>query len=253
MSKPILSKSTFLRGLQCEKSLWLYKNRYALKDEITQLFQHLKYYYKTFREPRVITVTNNVRYRDKVIVTDSIVLVALDTYLGSAHEFYGNIPKYLKQNFKSSQIVVDLASAYAEKYAFQSKKSTLLDEMIYHGKLLYFKEKTIPFKTEAEQIGYSQEQLNWSKANESYIWRYFIERELLYSTDSKLPSRFIIDAPFSKFYLEKIDRESPGKIGQYIGWQIVKSYMRNNDISFQDMMQKEAEDIFNKSKFKPKK
>ena len=39
MSKPILSKSTFLRGLQCEKSLWLYKNRYALKDEITPLQQ----------------------------------------------------------------------------------------------------------------------------------------------------------------------------------------------------------------------
>ena len=35
MPKPILSKSTFLRGLKCEKSLWLYKNRYNLKDEIT--------------------------------------------------------------------------------------------------------------------------------------------------------------------------------------------------------------------------
>ena len=245
-------KDTLQQQLR-QATITTFKDESELTFELTSFFQHLKYYYKTFREPRVITVTNNVRYRDKVIVTDSIVLVALDTYLGSAHEFYGNIPKYLKQNFKSSQIVVDLASAYAEKYAFQSKKSTLLDEMIYHGKLLYFKEKTIPFKTEAEQIGYSQEQLNWSKANESYIWRYFIERELLYSTDSKLPSRFIIDAPFSKFYLEKIDRESPGKIGQYIGWQIVKSYMKNNDISFQDMMQKEAEDIFNKSKFKPKK
>ena len=39
MSKPILSKSTFLRGLQCEKSLWLYKNRYALKDEISPMQQ----------------------------------------------------------------------------------------------------------------------------------------------------------------------------------------------------------------------
>ena len=35
MAKPILSKSTFLRGLQCERSLWLYKHRYDLKDDIS--------------------------------------------------------------------------------------------------------------------------------------------------------------------------------------------------------------------------
>jgi hypothetical protein len=33
MQKPILSKSTFIRGLQCEKSLYLYKHHYNLKDE----------------------------------------------------------------------------------------------------------------------------------------------------------------------------------------------------------------------------
>lgn len=32
MKKPILSKSTYIRGLQCEKSLYLYKHNYNLKD-----------------------------------------------------------------------------------------------------------------------------------------------------------------------------------------------------------------------------
>ena len=32
MSKSRLSKSTFIRGLQCEKSLYLYKHHYRLKD-----------------------------------------------------------------------------------------------------------------------------------------------------------------------------------------------------------------------------
>ena len=75
----------------------------------------------------------------------------------------------------------------------------------------------------------------------------------LYSTNSKLPNRFINPAPFSKFYLEGIDGESPGKIGQYIGWQIVKAYMDNNDTSFKDMLIMNAQELFNKSKFKPKK
>ena len=221
-------------------------------NDTKMLFQHLKYYDKTFKVPRVITLTNYVDYRNKTIVTDTIVLVALDNYLGEDHEFYSDIPKYLTQTMKPSQIVSDLATDYASKYIFQSQRKTLLDEMIFFGKELYFKDKMIPFKTDAEKIGYTQEQLDWAISNESYIWRYFIEKELLYSTDSSLPSRFVAPAPFTKFYLE-LDSESPGRLGQYIGWQIVRSYMENNTVEFIDMLQMDANDIFMNAKFKPRK
>ena len=123
--------------------------------------------------------------------------------------------------------------------------------LIYYGKQLYFMDKVIPFKTDAEKIAYTQEKLEWSKANEFQIWQYFVDRELLFSTDSKLPGRFINPAPFSKFQLEQIDNESPGKIGQFIGWMIVRSYMENNEVSFQEMLSKSAEEIFNNSNYKP--
>ena len=84
------------------------------------------------------------------------------------------------------------------------------------------------------------------------MWRYFIENELLFSTDAKLPPRFINEAPFSKFYLE-IDNESPGMIGRYLGWQIVRSYMKNNDISVTQLMIQTPEEVYNNSKYKPAK
>jgi len=224
-----------------------------IEMEITRLFQHLKYYDVTFSEPRVVTLTNNVQYRDKVIVTDTIVLIPLDNYLGEKHRYYANIPKYITQNMKPSQIVSNLASDYAKRYIFQSQKKTLLDDMIYFGKQLYFKDKMIPFKTDEEKMGYSPLQLEFAKNNEGQIWTNFIENEYLYSTDSSLPGRFIADAPFSKFYLQ-LDRESPGRLGQYIGWQIVRAYMSNNDgVSFLDMMKKDAVEIFNNSNYKPPK
>lgn len=224
-----------------------------IENEIENLYQYMTYYFPEFTVPRVITATSMVDYRNKVIVTDSIALISIDTYLGSEHEFYQGIQKYLRQNLNKEQIVVDLAGAYAKKYCYQEQNKTLLDEMIYSGKQLYFKDLVIPFKTEAERIGYTQEQLDWAVANESYIWRYFVERELLYSTDSKLPNRFINPAPFSKFYLEEIDSVSPGRLGQYIGWQIVRAYMQQNDVSLKDMLTTPAIDIFNNSKFKPRK
>ncbi|MEP3838677.1 MAG: gliding motility lipoprotein GldB [Algibacter sp.] len=221
--------------------------------EIESFFNHLKYYYPEFNPPRIITITNDVDYRTPVIVTDTIAVIALDTYLGSNHEFYGGIANYLKANFNKSHLVVDLANAYAEKYTYHPKRKTLLDEMIYFGKLLYFKDVMLPFKTEAQRIGYTQEDIDWAIANESYIWRFFVSRELLFSTDAKLPRRFINPAPFSKFYLEEIDGDSPGRLGQYIGWQIVRAYMKQNNVSLKDMLIKSTEDIFNNSKFKPRK
>lgn len=229
-----------------------FQNFNDVDADLKGLFQHLKFYDKAFKEPRVITLTNFVDYRNKTVVTDTILLIAIDNYLGKSHEFYSGIQQYLTQNMNQKQIVSDLATDYSQKYIYQSQKKTLLDEMIYFGKQLYFKDKIIPFKTDAQKIGYTQEQLDWSIANESYIWSYFIERELLFSTDNTLVNRFIAPAPFSKFYLE-LDAESPGRLGQYIGWQIVRAYMEQNNTPFLDMLQKDTEEIFNNVKFKPRK
>jgi len=229
-----------------------YSNFDDVEQDIESLFQHLKYYDTSFKLPRIITVTSDVDYRNKIIVTDTIVLISLDTYLGATHHFYEGIQVYLTQNMERTQIVSDLAAEYSEKYIFQSKPKTLLDDMIYFGKQLYFKDKMIPFNTDAIKIGYTAEKMEWAIANESEIWRYLIERELLFSTDPSLAGRFISDAPFTKFYLE-LDSESPGRIGQYVGWQIVRSFMKNNEVDFMTMLQMEADEIFNKSKYKPRK
>lgn len=73
------------------------------KEELVSMFQHIKYYDKVFTVPRVVTLTNYVQYRDKVIVTDTIALVALDNYLGQDHRFYvdGGIPEYLAEPYSS--------------------------------------------------------------------------------------------------------------------------------------------------------
>jgi len=220
-------------------------------DEIESLFQHLSYYDPSFKAPRVVTMISDVDHRSKVFVTDTITFIGLDTYLGEQHEFYINFYDYIKQNMKPSQILPDLASEYAKKYIFQSKRKTLLEEMIYFGKQLYFKDLMLPRYSDAEKMGYTEDQLQWAIDNEQYIWQHFVENKMLFDTNPKLAARFINPAPFSKFNLE-LDRESPGRLGQYIGWQIVRAYMKNNDVSFKDLMQEDADEIFNKSKFKPK-
>ena len=117
---------------------------------------------------------------------------------------------------------------------------------------MYMKELLLPEVSDALKMNYTEEQLKWIEANETQVWKHFVESKYLYDNDPKLVARFIQRAPFSKFYLE-LDQESPGSVGVYIGWQIVRSYMKNNNVTLQELTLKDAKTIFEQSKYKPKK
>jgi gliding motility-associated lipoprotein GldB len=230
----------------------VFPNNEKIEGQLVPLFQHLKYYFPDFIAPTVVGVTSDVDYQQKIIVADTLLVVALDTYLGADHEFYGNIKKYISKNLRPSQIGPDIAQAYARQLVSGPKQRTLLAQMVYFGKQLYLKDILLPAISDAEKMGYTEAEMQWAKDNEEDIWRYFIERELLYNTDPKLAPRFILDAPFSKFYLE-IDNESSGRIGQFLGWQMVRAYMENNDVTVPQLLIQEADEIFKNSKYKPTK
>ena len=224
----------------------------AIEDQLLPLFQHIKYYFPEFEAPTTVTVTSDVDYQNKAILADTLLVLAIDTYLGEEHEFYQNIKQYISKNLKPSQIGPDVAEAYARQLISPPTGRDLLSQMVYFGKELYLKDLWLTDVSDAEKIGYTESEMQWAMDNEEDMWRYFIERELLYDTDPKLGPRFIFNAPFSKFYLE-IDNESPGRVGRYIGWQIVRSYMENNSVTVPQLLIKSADEIFKDSKYKPRK
>ena len=228
-----------------------YSDFSPVKVELETLFKHLKYYFPQTKTPKVITVIAEMDYKNKAIYADSLVVISLELYLGKNHKFY-QFPNYLKQNFEQRQIAPDVVSSFSVRKIPPVTEKDLLSQMIYYGKQLYLKDLLLPEYTDAEKMGYTPEQILWCQENESYMWRYFIEKELLYSNDQKLIPRFINPAPFSKFYLE-IDNESPGQVGAWIGWQIVRSYVKNNEVPIADLLKTRTKEIFVKSKYKPKK
>ncbi|WP_224483882.1 gliding motility lipoprotein GldB [Robertkochia aurantiaca] len=223
-----------------------------LEQELYELMQHYKYYFPDTSIPDVVTVTSDVDYRNRVIYADSLVLIGLDNYLGPEHHFYAGIPVYVKEALESEQISVDVAMAMGRSKVPGYNDRAFVAQMVYYGKLYYLISRLLPEKSEAAVMGYTEDDYAWADANEAEIWRYFVERDLLFSTDRKLQERFIDPAPFSKFYLE-LDNESPGRLGRYLGWKIVQAYMENNEVSLQQMLQTPAEVIFNEAKYKPEK
>lgn len=230
----------------------VYKNIESLKTELTSLFKHVKYYNKRFTSPRVITMLTNIDYDNRVVYADSLLLISLDAYLGENHQFYNDYPAYVKENNKKEHIIVDVAKSLINAQIINIKPRRFVDKMIHRGKKMYLLDAYLPNVLDKEKIGYLPRKFDWAKTNEEQIWKYFIENEILYSTNREFDKRFLDIAPFSKFYMEQ-DRQSPGRIGEFIGWQIVRSYMQKNDVSLQELLQKNEEEIFKNSKYKPKK
>lgn len=240
-----------------EKELYLqsqgvFKNLDNEREQIEALFKQVKQQHPKFKTPKIITLITNLDYQNKVIYADSLLFVSLDMYLGKNNNVYQDFPMYLSQNFEKPQLIVDIATAISEKFYAKQRNRQFLYMLINEGKKMYALDSYLPLVSDASKIGYQQNQLNWAKANEAEIWKYFIENKMLYSTNTQLYERFIANAPFSKFYID-IDKESPGRIGVWVGWQIVRSYMNNNNVTLQQLLQTNAEEIFKKSKYKPKK
>ena len=230
-----------------------YGNLGKLETDLEKLFGHVQYYFPKFKTPRVITLINEVDTDAKAFYLDSIALISLDCYLGKEHRFYVDFPEFKKIELEENQILPNLVSSFSYGKIAAPTDRTLLSAMIYYGKELYLKDKLIPEYSDANKIGYTDLQLQFCQENEYYMWSTLVENKLLYDSNPKSEQRFINPAPFSRFYLE-IDNQTPGRVGQWLGWQIVRSYMENNDkTTLEELLTLNAKTIFEKSKYKPKK
>ncbi|QOD59438.1 gliding motility lipoprotein GldB [Polaribacter haliotis] len=230
----------------------IYEDISSLKEGLTSLFKHVKYYNPKFIAPKVISMLTNIDYDNRVIYADSLLIISLDVYLGKNHKFYADYPKYIKENNTKEHIIVDVANTIIAKQMMPSRDRSFIGKMIQEGKKMYLLDMYLPLITDKEKIGFEEDKFNWIIENEEQIWSYFIQKKILFSTDTELNKRFLEIAPFSKFYMEH-DNLSPGRVGVWVGWQIVRSYMKHNNVSLQELLNKNATELFKESNYKPRK
>jgi len=221
-----------------------------LKKELETVFQSLSFYFPEHGiSNSIYTLIGDGDSEQKIILTDEVLIIAVDQYLGESSPYYSLTPKYLRPQFNSNHIGMDLTKAFIGELP-QGRR--FVDHMVTYGKWIYLYELLCRTNTLSDNLDYTQDQLIWAMDNEYEIWAYFVEEDLLFSTDLNLVKRFLDPAPFSKFY-KGFDNETPGRLGVYIGYQIVSSFMRNNDVSLPQLLRESPQIVFEQSGFKPKK
>jgi hypothetical protein len=228
-----------------------YPNLKPYNQQFTEAFKRFKYFFPEKGLPGIYSYVSGLLYEMPVQFISGDMIIAFDMYLGKGLEEYRRmgLPLYKIDRMNEDYIVRDgIYELYYYNFLKKPGKN-VLERMIEEGKQLYFLDVLLPETSDHIKIGFTENQLRWCEENEKNIWAFMIENELLYSSNTNTLRKFFTDGPFTNDF----SRESPARIGEWLGWQIVKDYMRKYPTLplEQLFMEDEAQAILMKSGYKP--
>ncbi len=221
-------------------------------DDLTQALRYHKYYFPDDKVPDIYTCITGFEV-GSFTIGDAILGIGLDFYLGNDYPHYNPqlFPAYIARGMTSDYLVPKTIQALVANKMGEVKGTTLLAYMIHNGIELYIKEMLLPNESEAVIYEYSDAQINWLHENESQIWAHLIQEELLHSVKYRSFQKLVSPSP----NIPNMPAEAPGRLGNWIGAQIVKSFVNRQPqttltelINLRDDPQK----ILTESKYKPR-
>ncbi len=221
-----------------------------LKKQFNEAFTNIKYYYPQVKIPKIQTIISG--FQTDLLVSDTLIVVGLDYYLGKGAKFRPQLYEYLLRRYTKDFIVPSVLLLYGidpntNKTNLADK--TVLADMIAYGKAYYFAKRMLPCVPDSIFMGYQVEEMKGSRDNEEKIYRRLIDNEVLYSTSHKIKEKYISERPKTL----EIGEKCPGRIGTWIGWRIIDSYAeKNSEKSLPEIMSlPNPEKIFKDSKYRP--
>lgn len=220
-----------------------------IEEELTVGFTRLHYLYPEWPMPEIYFFVSG--FNASVYSYENMYAAGVDMYLGSEYAYYNQVVyNYQKTTMDRRYLAGDVLNFYIMQHMpYTSKTARLLDFIIFRGKQMYLLAQLLPDATEAEVIGYTEEQWDWCENFEKEIWYRIMDKRDLFKTEQMVLTSYLNDGPFTA----EISQEAPGRIGIWVGWRIVDSYMRHHpEVSIQQLMaESDAQKILEYSYYKP--
>ena len=228
----------------------VFGNGATLKQEFEKAFANLKYYYPGFQPPRIQTIVSGLE--TDLFVSDSLVMIGLDYFLGDGVKYRPNMHQYMLRRYNKSFIVpsVILLTGIDSRFnKINREDKTVLADMIAYGKAYYFTKQMLPCTPDSVLIGYTKKEISGSREFENLIWSRFVEDQVLFSTSHLIKQKYIAERPKTV----EVGEQCPGRVGQWVGWQMVKKYIEtHSDISLPKLMEiQNASELFKDSGYRP--
>ncbi len=253
-----------------DSSQKLYKDFTGVEKQIEQSLRYVKYYFPDYKLPSKITTVvgpmnsmqdlammSNGDYTPDFLGNDFIG-ISLQFYLGKDFSLYNTeyfvnnvAPAYRARRFSKEYIASDVMKLITDDiFPDKSKGKPLVEQMIEKGKQWWMLDKFLPEEADSVKTGYTKQQLKWCTENEGLIWSYIIKNEDINTINPATIQTYIGESPFTQGFSQEL---SPGNIGQWIGWQIVKKFADSNSkLKPEEVMRTDPRKILEEAKYKPK-
>ncbi len=198
-------------------------------------------------------VPAHISFSDQVFYNKKYIGIGLHYMLGPYFSFYHpQIPFYIRWRTQEKFLLPNVFHQVTKKLHPELTAKhfpTFLDEMINAGIRHYILEKILRNTPPQDIFYYNDKQWKWANENEAALYKIMLP--LLYEQDYVKYREFIGEAPFTK----RFGKESPPRLGQFIGWKIVKTYMEKHpEVSLEELAsykQKDYKKLFKEAKYKP--
>lgn len=234
-----------------QESQQIFADMENIRQEFETAFKYIKYYYPDFKVPTIYTAVTG--FSSDLFVSEEMIIIGLDYFLGPQATYRPvGVPNYILRRYTPNHIVPTVMLLMSQQFnQSDPQDKSLLADMIYYGKSYYFTDFVLPSVPDSLIIGYTPEEIAGVEANEYIIWTHFLQKELLYENSHIVKTKYLDERPTTV----EIGNKAPGRIGTWLGWQIVKEYMdENEEVELPELMEEtNARKILEKAKYRPEK
>jgi len=234
----------------------LYPDLEEIEKELHRSLQFFKYYFPSLPVPTKLTTFVAAFNYSAIIYGENELAASLDMFLGPNFNYQQYNPgstifsNYLVRAYTPEHLTASLMAVLVDDIVGQQKGSRLIDIIIHEGKKLYILDQLMPTTADTVKFKVSEPQWNWLQENEENLWSYLLTEDLLYNNNRQDIRKLVDPSPSGAPALPK---ESPGQAANYIGFNIIKAFMRQQkDLPLSELLLYiDAQEIMDLSRYKP--
>jgi hypothetical protein len=214
-----------------------FKNKIEIESKITDGFNHLKYHFPKGKQPKKIVYLNAL-FNSGVFCTETEIGIGLERFLGETNEIIKRLPNeyyfdWMKKAMDKQYLERDVLAGWIETHYVDEVSGSLAEHIVRSGKVMYLTEAAFPNEDPSLILRYSKEDYQWALDNEYKFWQYLVDENLLFKIDERTVANMINEGPFTPGLP---DQNSPDRLGQFLGWRMIHSYMEQYDISVSELI-----------------
>lgn len=205
--------------------------------QISEGFKHLKGHLPASKMPQSIVFLNSF-FASSSFCTENDIAIGLERYLGAKMDVIQELPpqeffEWIKEGMNADYLERDALAAWIMTHIVEEKSDpTTIEAIIQWGKILYLTEAAFPEKPKHIIARYNEVDYNWAIENERSFWKHLVDKNALFKHSEQDQMNYLKEAPFTAGLPEK----GPDRLGQFLGWRIIQSYMNQHDITIQELM-----------------